>query len=80
MDENVGHEATFERKLASVDDGMAFIQDQITGLHGDIVCESIMSNDFQWPRLVDILIDIDNSRANQGISIDMWSKHSAFGL
>ena len=45
--------------------------------HCDVIRASIVPNDFQWPRFINVLVDIDDSRTDQGKPVHMRSKYCA---
>jgi len=54
---------------------MALVKNEIARFHGDIDGNSIVSNHFQRPRLVGILIDINDGARDQGQTVHVGSKN-----
>jgi hypothetical protein len=55
---------------------MGFVHDHVTWFHGNVHCSSIMPNNFQRPRIVQILCHIDNGRAHKREPIHVRSQNS----
>lgn len=73
----VGNEFSTQRKGPSVENGMALVQDHVSRFHGNVVGASVVSNDFERPRFVQVGIDVDNGRADQGESIDVCAENGS---
>ena len=67
MDENVVVVPAFQRRPSPMSVPDAFIEQQISWFHRDMVGLSIVVHDRKWPRFIDILGNINYSTDDMGI-------------
>lgn len=60
--------------MSTVNDGMTFVQHQIARDHGDVARYPVVSNDLERPRLVNVLIDVDNGTGNEWVPVSSWKQ------
>jgi hypothetical protein len=78
VDEHIRHEPSFQRERTTMNNRVRFIENEVAGQHCYIVRFSIMSNYFQRPRFINVLIDVDNRRAHKGKTVHVGSQNCTF--
>mmetsp|Transcript_11760 Transcript_11760/g.27237 ORF Transcript_11760/g.27237 Transcript_11760/m.27237 type:complete len:228 (-) Transcript_11760:274-957(-) len=75
MDKDIGIVTTPEWKRPTVYHRMTLIQNHISWIHCDIDRIALMIVNFQWPRFVHILCNVDNRGRHQWKSIHVWAQN-----
>jgi len=71
MDENVGKVPALHGERTGVDERSAFVEDHVARLHSDVDSFSLPVDDFQGPRFVDVLCDVDDAARNEREAVDV---------
>eukprot|EP00968_Pinguiococcus_pyrenoidosus_P015109 scaffold1390_cov249-Pinguiococcus_pyrenoidosus.AAC.13 len=80
MHEHASKPFSFERMGPPVRADVALVEDQITGLHRDIVRVPLVIVDLQRPGFDRLLGNVDDRRRHQREAIDVGSQNGALGV
>mmetsp|Transcript_19462 Transcript_19462/g.33416 ORF Transcript_19462/g.33416 Transcript_19462/m.33416 type:complete len:455 (-) Transcript_19462:327-1691(-) len=80
VNKNVRVVSSLKGEGTPVEDRVRFVKDHIARFHGDVVGFAVVRVHLHRPRLVDILIDVQNRRAHQWHAVDVRGQNTSLGI